>query len=192
MSFNYVRRIPTKEEILESLPMTEELKKTKSQKDEELKKIFKKEDNRFIVVVGPCSADNEEAVMDYVTRLAKVNRKLKDRLFIIPRVYTNKPRTNGEGYMGMLHQPNLDKKPNLANGIKSIRKLHMSVLEEAGFITADEMLYPDNFTYLEDIIGYNAIGARSVENQQHRLVSSRHRWTCRDEKSNKWRFSCFV
>lgn len=174
MSFNYIRKIPTEEEIVGSIPMKDELKKVKAKRDEELKKIIRKEDSRFIVIIGPCSADYEDSVMDYVTRLAKLNEKLKDKLYIIPRIYTNKPRTNGEGYKGMLHQPHLDldKEPNLSEGIGVIRRLHMKVLEETGLTTADEMLYPDNHVYLDDLLGYVAVGARSVENQQHRLVSS--------------------
>jgi len=172
VSFNFIRKIPTQEEIISSIPMKEELKKVKDKRDEDLKRIFRKEDDRFIVIIGPCSADNEDSVVDYVTRLAKLNEKLQDKLYIIPRVYTNKPRTNGEGYKGMLHQPSLDKEPNVSDGISAIRRLHMRILEETGFTTADEMLYPDNHVYLGDILGYVAVGARSVENQQHRLVSS--------------------
>ena len=172
MSFDYIRKIATPEEIIEKLPLTKEAKIIKEKRDEELKEILRGENNRLIIVIGPCSADNPEAVIDYVTRLSKVNEKVKDKLFIIPRVYTNKPRTNGAGYKGMLHQPNLDERPNLANGIEMIRKLHIKVIEETNLITADEMLYPENFAYLEDIIGYNAVGARSVENQGHRLVAS--------------------
>jgi len=170
--FEYIRKIPTKEEILENLPLKEELKEIKQKRDEELKQILEGKSDKFIVIVGPCSADNEESVMEYAKRLGELNEKLKDKLYMIPRIYTNKPRSNGEGYKGMLHQPNLDETPNLSDGINAIRRLHIRVLEETGMTSADEMLYPDNLVYLEDLLGYIAIGARSVENQQHRLVSS--------------------
>ena len=160
MGFEYVRKIPTVEEIMEKIPLTDEVKELREKRDEELKEILRGDNNRLIVIVGPCSADNPEAVMDYVTRLSKVNEKVKDKLFIMPRVYTNKPRTNGVGYKGILHQPNLDENPNLANGIEAVRSLHMNVIKETKMTTADEMLYPENYIYLEDIIGYNAIGAR--------------------------------
>jgi len=172
MSFDYIRKVPTPEEVIGKIPLTKEIKKIKEQRDEELKAILRGEEDKLIVVIGPCSADNPEALMDYVKRLSKVNEKVKDKLYIIPRVYTNKPRSNGAGYKGILHQPNLDKKPDLANGIEAVRKLHIDVIRETQMTTADEMLYPENYIYLEDIIGYNAVGARSVENQGHRIVAS--------------------
>ena len=144
----------------------------KKERDEEIKKIITGESDKLLVVVGPCSADNEEAVVDYVSRLVKVQEKTKDRLVIVPRVYTNKPRTTGEGYMGMIHQPDPEKKPDMLEGILAIRHMHMRVLQETGFSTADEMLYPENLRYLSDIMSYIAVGARSVENQFHRLVAS--------------------
>ena len=192
MSIEYVREIPSREDIVKKLPLTEKVKQIKNKRDEELKKILEGKDNRFIVVVGPCSADREDAVMEYMNRLSKVEKKLKDKLYIIPRIYTNKPRTNGEGYKGMLHQPDVEKKPNLVDGIKAIRRLHLRVLQETGMTSADEMLYPENFVYLSDLIGYNALGARSVENQQHRLVASRSRNASRNEKPYKWRYKYYV
>ena len=165
-------QLPTPEEIKSALPMSPYLRKIKEKRDGELKDIFLGKDNRFIVVVGPCSADNVDSVLEYVRRLAKVNQKVKDRLFIIPRVYTNKPRTTGEGYKGMLHQPEPDKAPNLHEGILAIRQMHLKVIAESGLTSADEMLYPENRSYLDDVLSYEAVGARSVENQQHRLVAS--------------------
>ena len=149
-----------------------ELAARKKERDEEIKKIITGESDKLLVIVGPCSADNEEAVVDYVSRLVKVQEKTKDRLVIVPRVYTNKPRTTGEGYMGMIHQPDPEKKPDMLEGILAIRHMHMRVLQETGFSTADEMLYPENLRYLSDIMSYIAVGARSVENQFHRLVAS--------------------
>lgn len=172
MGTKQIREIPTKESLLETMPLSKNAKQIKKQRDEELKKIFENKSDKFILVIGPCSADREDAVMEYMHKLKELNKKVEDKLFIIPRVYTNKPRTNGEGYKGMLHQPDIDKSPNLVEGIKAIRKLHLRVIEETGLTAADEMLYPDNFVYLEDLLGYVAIGARSVENQQHRLVAS--------------------
>ena len=165
-------QLPTPEEIKSALPMSPYLRKIKEKRDGELKDIFLGKDNRFIVVVGPCSADNIDSVLEYVRRLAEVNQKVKDRLFIIPRVYTNKPRTTGEGYKGMLHQPEPDKAPNLHEGILAIRQMHLKVIAESGLTSADEVLYPENRSYRDDVLSYEAVGARSVENQQHRLVAS--------------------
>ena len=142
------------------------------QRDEEIRDVFTGKSDKFLVVVGPCSADNEDAVCEYVSRLARVNEKVSDRLVLIPRVYTNKPRTTGEGYKGMLHQPEPDQAPDLLAGIIAIRKMHIRTIEESGLTAADEMLYPENRSYLDDILSYEAIGARSVENQQHRLTAS--------------------
>lgn len=164
--------LPTPEQTKSVLSMSPYLKKIKEARDAQLKDIFTGKDNRFVVVVGPCSADNADSVCEYVSRLAAVNEKLKDRLFIIPRVYTNKPRTTGEGYKGMLHQPVPDKAPNLHDGILAIRRLHLRVMSESGLTAADEMLYPENRSYLDDVLAYEAVGARSVENQQHRLTAS--------------------
>ena len=141
-------------------------------KDQEVSDIFTGKSDRFLLIIGPCSADNEDSVCDYANRLAKVQEKVADKIMIIPRVYTNKPRTTGEGYKGMLHQPDPSKKPNMLEGILAIRHMHMRVLRETGMTTADEMLYPENLRYLSDMMSYIAVGARSVENQYHRLVSS--------------------
>lgn len=153
-------------------PLPEELMKLKAERDEEIRAIFEGKSDKFVVIVGPCSADKEDSVCEYVDRLAKVNEKVSDRLMIIPRIYTNKPRTTGEGYKGMLHQPDPDQAPNLLEGIIAIRKMHIRAMKESGLTAADEMLYPENRSYLDDILSYEAIGARSVENQQHRLTAS--------------------
>ena len=137
-----------------------------------MKKVMEGEYDRLMVIVGPCSADNEEAVLDYMHRLAKVQEKVADKIFIVPRVYTNKPRTTGEGYKGMMHQPDPTQKPNAFEGLKAIRHMHIRVMEETGLVAADEMLYPGNYAFLDDVLGYVAVGARSVENQQHRLTCS--------------------
>lgn len=152
--------------------MPEKSKEIKKERDQEIRDIFTGKSDKFIVLVGPCSADNEDSVCEYVNRLAKVNEKVSDRLMIIPRIYTNKPRTTGEGYKGMLHQPKPDQAPDLLAGIIAIRKMHIRAIEESGLTSADEMLYPENRSYLDDILSYEAIGARSVENQQHRLTAS--------------------
>lgn len=172
MGYREIQTIPSPEEIISEIPMTENLKKIKKERDEQLRKIFTGEDDRFIVIIGPCSASDENAVCDYISRLAKVNEKVKDKLFIIPRIYTNKPRTNGEGYMGILHQPDPEKETNILEGIKSLRRMHIRAIEESHLTAADEMLYPENLVYVSDMLSYIAVGARSVENQQHRLVSS--------------------
>lgn len=163
MGFTFVTKLPTPEEIRQQLPLAPELAAKKQERDEEIRKVFTGESDKFIAIIGPCSADNEEAVLDYVSRLVDVQEKTKDKLIIIPRIYTNKPRTTGEGYMGMMHQPDPEKKPDLLEGIIAIRHLHMKVLQETGFSTADEMLYPDNLPYLSDIMSYIAVGARSSE-----------------------------
>ena len=172
MSFNYLKKLPTPAEIRAMYPLSEHGKEIKRRKDEALRDIITGKSDKFLVVIGPCSADNEDAVCDYTSRLAKVQEKTKDKLVIVPRVYTNKPRTTGEGYMGMVHQPDPEKKPDMYEGILAIRHMHMRVLQESGFSTADEMLYPENLEYLSDIMSYIAVGARSVENQFHRLVAS--------------------
>lgn len=172
MSFEFLKKLPTPTEIKAAYPLAEEFAKIKRERDEEIAKIFKGESNKFIVIIGPCSADNEEAVLDYTTRLAKIQDKIKDKILIIPRVYTNKPRTTGIGYKGMLHQPNPEEKSDLYGGLVAIRKMHIDIIKETGLTPADEMLYPENYWYLEDVLSYVAVGARSVENQEHRLVSS--------------------
>ena len=164
--------LPLPANLKAEYPVPEKLQKIKRERDKEIRDIFTGESDRFIVLVGPCSADNEDSVCEYVNRLAKLNDKVADRLMIIPRIYTNKPRTTGAGYKGMLHQPEPDKEPDLLAGIIAIRKMHLRAIEESGLTAADEMLYPENRSYLDDILSYEAIGARSVENQQHRLTAS--------------------
>lgn len=172
MSMSFSRKLPIPKEIKEQFPLSDTLKNLKKRKDEEIRKVFTGESQKFILIIGPCSADCEDSVMDYISRLAKVQEKVSDKIIIIPRIYTNKPRTTGEGYMGMIHQPDPEKSEDLLEGIISVRKLHTRAMNETGFVCADEMLYPENTRYLDDLLGYVAIGARSVENQQHRLISS--------------------
>ena len=172
MSMNFKGKLPIPKEVKERFPLTKEMAEQKAKNDEEIKKIFTGESNKFLLVIGPCSADYKDAVLDYIHRLREVQEKVKDKIFIVPRIYTNKPRTTGDGYKGMVHQPNPDKEPDMYEGIVAIRDIHMSALRETGFSCADEMLYPDNYRYLSDVLSYVAIGARSVENQQHRLAAS--------------------
>ena len=168
----FYRKLPIPKDIKAELPLTAEMEATREKYIGEMKDIFEGKSNKFMLVIGPCSADKEESVIDYIHRLRKVQEQVKDKIFIIPRIYTNKPRTTGEGYKGMLHQPDPNEKPDLLKGLLAIRKLHMRALAETGFACADEMLYPENHRYLSDILGYVAVGARSVENQQHRLTAS--------------------
>lgn len=172
MGMKYIGKLPTPEEIIEKYPLSEELKEKKKEFNKAVADIITGKSGKFLVIIGPCSADNEDSVLDYVTRLVKVADMIKDKIVVIPRVYTNKPRTTGDGYKGLLHQPNPEEKPDMKEGIIAIRKMHLKVIEETGLFTADEMLYPDNLGYLDDLLSYNAVGARSVENQQHRLTSS--------------------
>ena len=172
MSMQFIRKLPIPMEIKEQYPMTADLTALREARNEEVKAIFRGELDKLILVIGPCSADSEDSVMDYISRLRKVQEQVNDKIFIIPRIYTGKPRTTGDGYKGMLHQPNPEGNPDLLKGIVAIRELHMRAIRETGFTCADEMLYPENYRYLDDILGYAAIGARSVENQFHRLVSS--------------------
>lgn len=160
------------QELKEQYPIPAHLQVIKSQRDEDLRRIFSGEDERFLLIIGPCSADDPDAVCDYVSRLAKVAEQVKDDIFIVPRIYTNKPRTNGKGYKGMLHQPNPEKDTDIFSGIVSIRQMHLKALSESHLSAADEMLYPENLPYMDDFLSYHAIGARSVENQEHRLVAS--------------------
>ena len=172
MGFEFITKLPTPGEIREQYPLPLELAEVKKKRDQEIAKVFTGESDKFLLIIGPCSADNEDAVCDYANRLARVQEQVADKIIIIPRVYTNKPRTTGEGYKGMLHQPDPEKKPNMLEGILAIRHMRMRVLRETGMTTADEMLYPENLRYLSDMMSYIAVGARSVENQYHRLVSS--------------------
>ena len=172
MSMKLNRELPLPADLKAQYPLSASLREMKARRDKEVRDIFAGQSEKFVVIIGPCSADQEDSVLEYVHRLAKVNEKVKDRLFLIPRVYTNKPRTTGEGYKGMLHQPSPDKAPDLLGGIIAIRRLHIRVMEECALTAADEMLYPENRSYLDDVLTYEAIGARSVENQQHRLTAS--------------------
>ncbi len=172
MAIEFIRKLPIPMETKEKYPLTTEAIAAKAQRDAEVKAVFEGKSQKMILVIGPCSADREDSVMDYVYRLKKVQDQVKDKLILIPRIYTNKPRTTGDGYKGMVHQPNPEEKPDIYKGILAIRSLHARVLDETGLSSADEMLYPDNYRYLSDLLSYIAIGARSVENQEHRLVSS--------------------
>lgn len=172
MSFEFIRKLPTPAEIKEQYPVPEEVAKMKIVRDQEIADVFTGKSDKFLMIIGPCSADNEDAVIDYISRLAKVQEKIKDKVLVIPRIYTNKPRTTGEGYKGMLHQPDPEKKPDMLAGLLAIRHLHIKAMKETGLTSADEMLYPDNYRYLSDILSYVAVGARSVEDQQHRLTVS--------------------
>lgn len=172
MSFEFVKKLPTPSEIQNEYPVPEALARLKVQRDAEIRDVITGKSQKFLVIIGPCSADNEDAVCDYVTRLAKVNEKVKDKLVLIPRIYTNKPRTTGDGYKGIIHQPDPEKKPDFLAGLIAMRKMHIHAIEESGLTAADEMLYPENWRYVSDILSYVAIGARSVEDQQHRLTVS--------------------
>ncbi|MCD7868111.1 MAG: 3-deoxy-7-phosphoheptulonate synthase [Clostridiales bacterium] len=172
MGFEFIKKLPTPEEIRNQYPIDEDIRTLKEARDQEIKDVFTGKSDRFIVIIGPCSADNADAVLDYLTRLRRVQDKIQDKVLIIPRVYTNKPRTTGEGYKGMLHQPDPEKKPSLLAGLVAIRKMHMRAIKESRFTCADEMLYPENYRYLSDLLSYVAVGARSVEDQQHRLTVS--------------------
>ncbi len=168
----FIRKLPVPVEIKEQYPLTEAVKKIKQNRDEEIAKIFKGESDKFLLVIGPCSADIEESVMDYVCRLAKIQDQVKDKLILVPRIYTNKPRTTGLGYKGLMHQPDPEGEEDVLEGIIAMRRLHTKAIEETGLTSADEMLYPENYKYLDDLLSYVAVGARSVENQQHRLTAS--------------------
>ena len=172
MNCTYKRKLPEPAEIIEQFPITKEIAQIKADRDKQIADIITGKDDRFLLVIGPCSADQEASVLDYVTRLAELQEEVKDRLLLVPRVYTNKPRTTGDGYKGMLHNPDPTHESNMLQGIMQIRDLHIRVVKEAGLTSADEMLYPDNHRYLSDLLSYVAVGARSVENQQHRLTAS--------------------
>lgn len=172
MNMVFERKLPIPKEVKEMYPITPELAATVKRRADELAAIFRGESQRFVLVIGPCSADNPDSVLDYISRLREVQEKVKDKIFIIPRIYTGKPRTTGDGYKGLLHQPNPNEQPDMFKGIVAIRDLHMRALRETGFSCADEMLYPENHRYLSDILAYVAVGARSVEDQHHRLTAS--------------------
>ncbi len=172
MSMTFIRKLPIPREIKKMYPVTENIKQIKAKRDKEIADVFTGKSDKFILIIGPCSADKEEPVLDYISRLVPVQEKVKDKIIIIPRIYTNKPRTTGEGYKGMIHQPDPNKREDMLEGLIKVRELHQRAIEQTGFTCADEMLYPENYRYLSDLLSYVAIGARSVEDQQHRLTSS--------------------
>lgn len=172
MNMTFERKLAIPQEVKQMYPLTAAAREIVESRRAELKKIFSGESDKFVLIIGPCSADRDDSVLDYISRLRKVQEKVEDKVFIVPRIYTNKPRTTGDGYKGMLHQPDPNQKPDMFKGIVAIRELHMKAIEETGFACADEMLYPENYRYLDDLLGYVAIGARSVEDQQHRLTAS--------------------
>ena len=172
MQMNFHRKLPIPKEVKEEFPVSERMAAVKAARDAEIRAVFEGESDKFILVIGPCSADNREPVLEYISRLRKVQESVSDKIIIIPRIYTNKPRTTGQGYKGMLHQPDPEALPDMLKGIVAIRDLHLTALSDYGFTCADEMLYPENHRYLSDLLAYVAIGARSVENQQHRLTAS--------------------
>lgn len=172
MAMRINAHLPLPAELKAQYPLSEKIRAIKEERDRQIRDIFTGRSDRFLVIAGPCSADNEDSVCEYVSRLAKVSEKVSQRVLVIPRIYTNKPRTTGEGYKGMLHQPQPDQDPDLLAGIIAIRKMHIRTIIESGMTGADEMLYPENRSYLDDLLSYEAVGARSVENQQHRLTAS--------------------
>lgn len=172
MNGKIIRKLANPEEVKELYPLTEDMRRIVEKKKHEIEKVLKGESKKLILIIGPCSADHEDSVIDYISRLREVQEKVKDDILIVPRIYTNKPRTTGEGYKGMLHQPNPNEKSDLFKGILATRHLHMRAIAETGFACADEMLYPENYQYLDDVLAYVAVGARSVEDQQHRLTAS--------------------
>ena len=171
-NMTFIRKLPIPMDVKERYPLKPEYAEKKAIRDKEIENIFTGKDNRLVLIIGPCSADREDAVLDYISRLAKVQEKVNDKILIIPRIYTNKPRTTGDGYKGMVHQPNPNAAEDMLEGIIAIRRLHTRAIEETGLFCADEMLYPENYRYLSDLLAYVAVGARSVENQQHRLAAS--------------------
>ncbi|MCR4936389.1 MAG: 3-deoxy-7-phosphoheptulonate synthase [Oscillospiraceae bacterium] len=172
MNMDFKRKLPIPMETKEMYPLTGDMAETVERRTAELKAIFSGKDQRMVMIIGPCSADSEDSVMDYITRLIPVQERVKDKVLIVPRIYTNKPRTTGDGYKGYVHQPDPNASPDLFKGVIATRELHMKAVKETGFACADEMLYPENYKYLDDLLGYVAIGARSVEDQQHRLTAS--------------------
>lgn len=172
MEMEFLRKLPTPQELKEQFPVSEKVKQIKDARDKEIRAIFEGNSDKLLLIIGPCSADNEDAVLDYISRLKKVQEKVEDKILIVPRIYTNKPRTIGVGYKGMLHQPDPERESDMLKGIIAIRQMHTRAVEETGFTCADEMLYPENHRYLSDLLSYVAIGARSVEDQQHRLTAS--------------------
>ncbi len=172
MGFEFFTKLPTPAEIKSRYPLSQKVQEIKNTRDAEIRQVFTGESDKFLAIIGPCSADNEDAVCDYLLRLKKIQEKIQEKVLVIPRVYTNKPRTTGEGYKGMLHQPDPEKQPDMLAGIIAIRKMHLKAIEVSEMTCADEMLYPENYRYLSDLLSYVAVGARSVEDQQHRLTVS--------------------
>ena len=172
MQMTFQRKLPIPKEVKEEFPLSEKMMQVKADRDEQIKAVFEGRSDKFILIIGPCSADHREPVLEYISRLRKVADQVSDKIIMIPRIYTNKPRTTGQGYKGMLHQPDPDAKPDMYKGLLAIRDLHMEALRDYDFSCADEMLYPENYRYLSDLLSYVAVGARSVENQQHRLTAS--------------------
>jgi len=172
MSMNFHKKLPSGGDIKEDYPLTAKMIQVKKERDEKIKAVFDGTLDKFVLIIGPCSADHSEPVLEYISRLRRLEEQVSDKIIIIPRIYTNKPRTTGHGYKGMLHQPDPDAKPDMYKGIVAIRELHLAALRDYDFSCADEMLYPENYRYLSDLLSYVAVGARSVENQQHRLTAS--------------------
>ena len=172
MQMNFHRKLPIPQEVKKEYPLTERMEQVKAARDEAIRAVFDGSSDKFLLVIGPCSADHREPILEYISRLRRVQEQVADKIIIIPRIYTNKPRTTGQGYKGMLHQPDPEEKPDMYKGIVAIRELHMAALRDYDFSCADEMLYPENHRYLSDLLSYVAVGARSVENQQHRLTAS--------------------
>ncbi len=172
MSFRFVKEVMSPEELKKRIPLSDYAIKVKKERDEQIRQVFTGESDKFLVIIGPCSADNEDAVLDYIHRLAGVAERVSDKIIVIPRIYTNKPRTTGEGYKGIVSQPDPEKKPDFQEGLLAMRRMHLRAIDETGLTAADEMLYPENWLYIDDILSYVAIGARSVEDQQHRLTIS--------------------
>ena len=172
MNMNFIRKLPIPKDIKAEFPLTEELKAKKAARDAEIRAVFEGTSDKFLLVIGPCSADRDESVLEYIRRLARLGEEVADKIIMIPRIYTGKPRTTGDGYKGILHQPNPEGPPNLLEGIVTVRALHMHALRETGLTSADEMLYPENHRYLDDLLAYVAVGARSVEDQHHRMTAS--------------------
>ena len=172
MAMNFHRNLPIPQEVKAEYPLTERMVRVKADRDQKIREVFDGKSDKFILIIGPCSADHREPVLEYISRLKKVEEQVSDKMILIPRIYTNKPRTTGQGYKGMLHQPDPEAKPDMYKGIVAIRELHLAALRDYDFSCADEMLYPENYRYLSDLLSYVAVGARSVENQQHRLTAS--------------------
>ena len=172
MQMNFHRKLPIPQEVKKEYPLTERMATVKAERDAAIRAVFDGSSDKFVLIIGPCSADHSEPVLEYISKLRKIEEQVKDKIIIVPRIYTNKPRTTGQGYKGMLHQPDPEAKPDMYKGIVAIRELHLAALRDYDFTCADEMLYPENYRYLSDLLSYVAVGARSVENQEHRLVAS--------------------